>query len=371
MPEDFYAALMMCRALPTTTNIKTITAPGIYPVDAGNANAPGSAAGALIVLPPTTKPKLKFIKESDTSIYTLIGSDWKKPTATDVDAVPTARKVNGHPLSTDVDVLPGDIFKLATSIGDAADLNAYTAPGLYYQPANAQAATGKNYPEANAGSLEVYKHAGITQVYRVYNNSRHYIRTLYSGTWTAWSWVYDTTHKPTAGDVGALPTTGGTVTGATTFNYALTLKSGLELYGPQPYIDFHFGNSTADYTARLIENVIGNLQVLGSFSASKTITPADYSNFDARYYTKTQSDAGYMPKTSAYTKTESDARYLTDSRLGARNYRVMAKGTMYEIAGNVITGLQIEGQVDGDGDYIVMRPMQKLLNGTWYTVAQV
>lgn len=36
---------------------------------------------------------------------------------------------------------------------------------------------------------------------------------------------------------------------------------------------------------------------------------SDYANFDARYYTKSQSDAGYMPKVSAYTKAESDARY--------------------------------------------------------------
>ncbi|MEH5619578.1 phage tail protein [Enterobacter cloacae] len=127
--------------------------------------------------------------------------------------VPSGRKVNGRALSNDIDILPSDVYRLSTGIGDAADLNTFTAPGLYYQPANAQAATGKNYPEPNAGSLEVYKHAGITQVYRIYNNSRHYIRTLYSGTWTAWAWVYDTAHKPSASDVGALPITGGTVTG--------------------------------------------------------------------------------------------------------------------------------------------------------------
>ena len=109
----------------------------------------------------------------------------------------------------------------------------------------------------------------------------------------------------------------------------------------------------------------------GNFSAPGQILPGNYANFDGRYYTKTQSDNGYMPKTGAYTKDESNARYLTDTRLGARNYRLMTKSTMFEIAGNIITGLQIEGEVDGNGDYIVMRPMQKLINGTWYTVAQV
>ncbi|HEE9788102.1 TPA: tail fiber protein [Enterobacter soli] len=35
----------------------------------------------------------------------------------------------------------------------------------------------------------------------------------------------------------------------------------------------------------------------------------DYTNFDARYYTKTLSDASYMAKTNAYTKAESDGRF--------------------------------------------------------------
>ncbi|MCU2475633.1 phage tail protein, partial [Enterobacter hormaechei subsp. xiangfangensis] len=60
---------------------------------------------------------------------------------------------------------------------------------------------------------EVYKHAGITQIYRVYNSSRSYIRTLYSGTWSAWTKQYDAANKPTPADIGALPVTGGTVTG--------------------------------------------------------------------------------------------------------------------------------------------------------------
>ncbi|MGN7914725.1 pyocin knob domain-containing protein [Enterobacter sp. 22466] len=312
MPEDFYAALMMRRALPTTTNIKTITAPGIYPVDAGNANAPGSAAGALIVLPPTSKPKLKFIKESDTNVYTLIGSDWKKPTATDVDAVPATRKVNGHALSSDVDVLPGDIFKLATGIGDAADLNAYTAPGLYYQPANAQAATGKNYPEAVAGSLEVYKHAGITQIYRVYSNSRHYIRTLYSGTWTAWSGVYDSTHKPTAGDVGAVPlNSDGSVDKVTALKYCnqiFTRTDGAPLElghlkgaAGSFYIDIHTDGTLTgqDYKYRLTFTDAGTALTSGQW------IPGNYANFDARY----QAKGSYTPTGTAYTKAESDARY--------------------------------------------------------------
>ncbi|EPN6544640.1 phage tail protein [Enterobacter ludwigii] len=137
--------------------------------------------------------------------------------------VPSGRKVNGRALNTDINITSQDIFNgQAVGIGDAADLDTYTTPGLYYQPANAQAQTGKNYPEAVAGSLEVYKHAGITQVYRVYNNSRSYIRTLYSSTWSGWIKQYDAGNKPTPAEIGALASNGNAVS-ATKLQTARTI----------------------------------------------------------------------------------------------------------------------------------------------------
>lgn len=76
MPEDFYAALMMRRALPTTTDLKTITAPGIYPVDAGNDSAPGKFAGTLIVYLPTTAPKRLFFTATGDG-YFLTSPGWQ------------------------------------------------------------------------------------------------------------------------------------------------------------------------------------------------------------------------------------------------------------------------------------------------------
>ncbi|MEH6027620.1 phage tail protein [Enterobacter hormaechei] len=128
--------------------------------------------------------------------------------------VPSGRKVNGRALASDISITAQDIFNgQAVAIGNAADLNACTTAGLYYQPANAQAQTGRNYPEANAGSLEVYKHAGITQIYRIYNSSRSYIRTLYSGTWSAWVKQYDAANKPSPADINAVNKGGDTMTG--------------------------------------------------------------------------------------------------------------------------------------------------------------
>jgi phage-related tail fiber protein len=137
--------------------------------------------------------------------------------------VPSARKVSGRALSEDIELLPSDIFKNSVGIGNASNLNDYTAPGQYYQPANAQAQTGANYPEAVAGSLEVLKHAGITQIYRTYNNSRSYIRTMYGGTWSGWGKQYDAANKPTPAEIGALPSNGNAVS-ATQLQTARTIN---------------------------------------------------------------------------------------------------------------------------------------------------
>ncbi|HAV1617881.1 TPA: phage tail protein [Enterobacter hormaechei subsp. steigerwaltii] len=146
--------------------------------------------------------------------------------------VPSGRRINGHALTDDFNISAQDIFNgQAVAIGNAADLNAYTTAGLYYQPANAQAQTGRNYPEANAGSLEVYKHAGITQIYRIYNSSRAYIRTLYSGTWSAWVKQYDAANKPSPADINAVNKGGDAMTGGLKIRAADALRIYDAAYG--------------------------------------------------------------------------------------------------------------------------------------------
>lgn len=45
----------------------------------------------------------------------------------------------------------------------------------------------------------------------------------------------------------------------------------IELYGPWPYIDFHYGNSTTDYTSRIFENSSGNLWINGVDFRNNTV----------------------------------------------------------------------------------------------------
>lgn len=81
--------------------------------------------------------------------------------------------------------------------------------------------------------------------------------------------------------------TGGiTISGESTFNNKVNFKgNGIELYHTSPYIDFHFNNSTADYTSRIIEESSGVITikpnlVVGSSATipTATITTGTISN---------------------------------------------------------------------------------------------
>ncbi|SAH34438.1 phage tail-collar fiber domain-containing protein [Enterobacter hormaechei] len=375
--------------------------------------------------------------QGDFGNWGKIYTEFQKPTALDVGAVPYRGQ-----LGTD-------------------DLNTVTGTkyGRFCQGLSANATVARHYPITEAGSLDVHQTfangaEGCVQEYRTFNSRRIFVRTYNpdGAVWTDWCEYYTTAKKPTAVDVGAIPLTGstsvtglvrnaaefqstsansfriayggygafwrqdganlylmltnkddpygsynslrpfainmangyptmgrlgltdwtnfdaryltlsgGTVTGATNFTSTLNIRAGLELYAPQPYIDFHFGNSSADYTTRLIENTSGNLHLIGSFSASKTITPSDYSNFDARY----QAKGSYTPAGEAYTKAESNARFLQGWRLSAvatatngNNDNLFAEAPN----GSVVVSVQQKTNYTA----VKYRYAQYNLNGTWY-----
>ncbi|HHV0226408.1 TPA: pyocin knob domain-containing protein [Escherichia coli] len=162
-----------------------------------------------------------------------------------------------------------------------------------------------------------------------------------------WSEFYTTTRKPTAGDVGALPLSGGQLNGALGIGTSSALGGNSIVLGDNDTGFKQNGDGNLDVYANsvhVMRFVSGSVQSNKTINITGRVNPSDYGNFDSRY--------------------------VRDIRLGTRVVQIMRRGVMYEKAGHVITGLGIIGEVDGD-DPAVFRPIQKYINGTWYNVAQV
>ena len=162
-----------------------------------------------------------------------------------------------------------------------------------------------------------------------------------------WSEFYTTTRKPTAGDVGALPLSGGQLNGALGIGTSSALGGNSIVLGDNDTGFKQNGDGNLDVYANsvhVMRFVSGSIQSNKTINITGRVNPSDYGNFDSRY--------------------------VRDVRLGTRVVQIMQKGVMYEKSGHVITGLGIFGEVDGD-DPAVFRPIQKYINGTWYNVAQV
>lgn len=162
-----------------------------------------------------------------------------------------------------------------------------------------------------------------------------------------WSEFYTTTRKPTAGDVGALPLSGGKLNGALGIGTSSALGGNSIVLGDNDTGFKQNGDGNLDVYANrvhVMRFVSGSIRSNKTINITGSVNPSDYGNFDSRY--------------------------VRNVRLGTRVVQTMQKGVMYEKSGHVITGLGIVGEVDGD-DPAVFRPIQKYINGTWYNVAQV
>lgn len=117
----------------------------------------------------------------------------------------------------------------------------------------------------------------LVATYKTYedpvNSSRKYVQTIQVNMLNATSARSGYMTSTQAGQLSSLytshggksylPLSGGTVTGGLAINGSLQAKGGVEISGSTPFIDFHYGNSTADYTSRIIETSHGVLDING------------------------------------------------------------------------------------------------------------
>lgn len=234
------------------------------------------------------------------------------------------------------------------------------------------------------------------------SNREYYVGNVNTANKTAaWFRFYNTGYKPSAGDVGALPITGGTLSGGIAIvqnGQVVTMQNkdasqALYLLG-KDYNGaniWYVGRGGANYGISLY-NYKGAcgiyLQEDGAINISPgngkactvngQIIPSSYANFDARYYTEAESDARFQPKGSytpagqAYTKAESDARYqakgsyITGIRFGA-SAEYQERGNSERMTGGAMTSFADRGS---SNYWIRLRPLQYQINGgSWVTAA--
>ncbi|EOC1281691.1 phage tail protein [Cronobacter turicensis] len=219
-----------------------------------------------------------------------------KNNLSDVDDVEQARKNLGlgklalkdSVTAIDVSAIP-DGGQLGTT-----HLNTLTGSkyGRYYQQYTANATAANGYPTNVAGALDVIQNGagsseGCTQEYRPYTSNVCY-RRYYRGDSKAWSsWEYDLT---SAGGVinGFVEITGDA---RSVTIKPKTANNGYYFFGRKSDNTNHFylgqgsNNSNNVTWGNYLTNSSISL-VAGGVAVSGTITPSNWSNFDARYQAK-------------------------------------------------------------------------------------
>ncbi|EGK9462755.1 phage tail protein [Escherichia coli] len=170
-----------------------------------------------------------------------------------------------------------------------------------------------------------------------------------------WSEFYTTTRKPTAGDVGALPLSGGQLNGALGIGTSSALGGNSIVLGDNDTGFKQNGDGNLDVYANsvhVMRFVSGSVQSNKTINITGRVNPSDYGNFDSRY--------------------------VRDIRLGgAATYKPANNGmtwTHQAPSGCVYSGIIVQDTGSNSADNIggvYYRPVQKYINGTWYNVAQV
>ncbi|EFL5805608.1 phage tail protein [Escherichia coli] len=170
-----------------------------------------------------------------------------------------------------------------------------------------------------------------------------------------WSEFYTTTRKPTAGDVGALPLSGGQLNGALGIGTSSALGGNSIVLGDNDTGFKQNGDGNLDVYANsvhIMRFVSGSIQSNKTINITGRVNPSDYGNFDSRY--------------------------VRDIRLGgAATYKPANNGmtwTHHAPSGCVYSGIIVQDTGSNSADNIggvYYRPVQKYINGTWYNVAQV
>ncbi|EBV4781126.1 tail fiber protein [Salmonella enterica] len=263
--------------------------------------------------------------------------------------VPSGRKVNGHPLSGDITLSAADVNAFALGMtGDYTLENDKSVgwnwkSGVYNVPTGGASKLILHF-NMNIGSCPAvqfcvnYKNGGIS-----YRSARDGF-----GFELDWTEFYTTTRKPSAGDVGALPVSGGVINGNLGIGTPNILGGSSIVLGDNDTGLKQNGDGLLDIYANGVQVFRfqnDTLESKKSINVTGRLTPTDYGNFDSRY--------------------------VQDIRLGSLQYGQVWNGPGFsDTSGYVITGI-INGNSDELIDGAHRRPIQKLIGNQWYNVVSI
>ncbi|EBR9245332.1 phage tail protein [Salmonella enterica subsp. enterica serovar Livingstone] len=263
--------------------------------------------------------------------------------------VPSGRKVNGHPLSGDITLSAVDVNAFALGMtGDYTLENDKSVgwnwkSGVYNVPTGGASKLILHF-NMNIGSCPAvqfcvnYKNGGIS-----YRSARDDF-----GFELDWTEFYTTTRKPSAGDVGALPVSGGVINGNLGIGTPNILGGSSIVLGDNDTGLKQNGDGLLDIYANGVQVFRfqnDTLESKKSINVTGRLTPTDYGNFDSRY--------------------------VQDFRLGSYESGQAWMGPGFsDTPGYVLTAA-----TNGNGDELIdglgRRPMQKLIGNQWYNVTSV
>ncbi|EBJ6799863.1 phage tail protein [Salmonella enterica subsp. enterica serovar Saintpaul] len=199
--------------------------------------------------------------------------------------VPSDRKVNGHPLSGDITLWASDVKAIsADAIGQITDngtMASANTPG-WWRVAVSNSDTVADFPAYPDGSkLYSYGYMFVEKIGEVW--FQHYYAHMGANAkrqdWgtvpnTSRPWVidYNTANKPSAGDVGALPITGGRINGSLGIGTDNALGGNSIVFGDNDTGIKQNGDGILDTFANSQHTVRvapGEMMVLGAIRAGK------------------------------------------------------------------------------------------------------
>ncbi len=265
------------------------------------------------------------------------------------NAVPATRRVNSKPLTGDITLSAADVNAFALGMtGDYTLENDKSVgwnwkSGVYNVPTGGASKLILHF-NMNIGSCPAvqfcvnYKNGGIS-----YRSARDDF-----GFELDWTEFYTTTRKPSAGDVGALPVSGGVINGNLGIGTPNILGGSSIVLGDNDTGLKQNGDGLLDIYANGVQVFRfqnDTLESKKSINVTGRLTPTDYGNFDSRY--------------------------VQDFRLGSYESGQAWMGPGFsDTPGYVLTAA-----TNGNGDEIIdglgRRPMQKLIGNQWYNVTSV